>query len=107
MSKIDLARNLNVTKSTVYSWFERDTVPAADVALKVADFLKVPLPYLLDGREESQKRDLTDFEKNLLREARELTQEDKIELMAYIAMKKSLYRMIKADNGKFAIVKDC
>jgi hypothetical protein len=42
-----------------------------------------------------------------LREAADLLPEDKAELMAYIAMKKTLYRALKGDNGKIAIVKDC
>jgi len=49
-SKADLARFLNVRKSTVYSWFERDTIPAADTALKIADFLNVSLEYLVTGK---------------------------------------------------------
>lgn len=109
-SKAELARFLNVRKSTVYSWFERDTVPAADTALKIADYLNVPLEYLVTGeKDESQKSKikLSDFEKNLLKEAASLLPEDKVELMAYIAMKKTMYRTLKADNGKIAIVKDC
>lgn len=49
-SKADIARFLNVRKSTVYSWFERDTIPAADTALKIADFLNVSLEYLVTGK---------------------------------------------------------
>lgn len=109
-SKAELARFLNIRKSTVYSWFERNTVPAADTALKIADFLNVPLEYLITGKKDESKKskiELTDFERNLLREAASLLPEDKAELMAYIAMKKTLYRTLKADNGKTAIVKDC
>ena len=109
-SKADIARFLNVRKSTVYSWFERDTIPAADTALRIADFLNVSLEYLVTGeKDESQKSriKLSDFEKNLLREAADLLPEDKAELMAYIAMKKTMYRALKGDNGKIAIVKDC
>lgn len=109
-SKADIARFLNVRKSTVYSWFERDTIPAADTALRIADFLNVPLEYLITGeRDKAQKAktELSDFERNLLKEAAGLLPEDKTELMAYIAMKKSLYRALKADNGKMAIIKDC
>lgn len=109
-SKADIARFLNVRKSTVYSWFERDTIPAADTALKIADFLNVSLEYLVTGKKDESKKsktELSDFEKNLLREAADLLPEDKVELLAYIAMKKSMYRALKGDNGKIAIVKDC
>lgn len=109
-SKADLARFLNVRKSTVYSWFERDTIPAADTALKIADFLNVSLEYLVTGKKDESKKsktELSDFEKNLLREAAGLLPEDKVELMSYIEMKKNLYRALRGDNGKIAIVKDC
>lgn len=109
-SKADIARFLNVRKSTVYSWFERDTIPAADTALKIADFLNVSLEYLVTGEKDESKKsktELSDFEKNLLKESADLLPEDKVELMAYIDMKKSMYRALKGDNGKIAIVKDC
>jgi transcriptional regulator with XRE-family HTH domain len=109
-SKADLARFLNVRKSTVYSWFERDTIPAADTALKIADFLNVSLEYLVTGKKDESKKsktELSDFEKNLLKESAGLLPEDKVELMSYIEMKKNLYRALRGDNGKIAIVKDC
>jgi len=109
-SKADLARFLNVRKSTVYSWFERDTIPAADTALRIADFLNVSLEYLVTGKKDESKKsktELSDFEKNLLKESADLLPEDKVELMAYIDMKKKMYRALRGDNGKIAIVKDC
>lgn len=48
-TKADLARFLEIHKSTVYSWWERDTIPAADTALKIARFLNVSLEYLITG----------------------------------------------------------
>lgn len=109
-SKADIARFLNVRKSTVYSWFERDTIPAADTALRIADFLNVSLEYLVTGKKDESKKsriELSDFEKNLLKESADLLPEDKVELMAYIDMKKKMYRALRGDNGKMAIVKDC
>ena len=49
-TKADLARFLEIRKSTVYSWWERDTIPAADTALKIARFLNVSLEYLITGK---------------------------------------------------------
>jgi transcriptional regulator with XRE-family HTH domain len=108
-TRAELARYLGTRQSTVESWLKRDSVPAADTALKIARFLNVPLEYLIDGTraEERKSVQLSDYEKRLLEESRELTQEDKAELLAYIAMKKSMYKILKADNGNFAIVKDC
>lgn len=108
-TRAELARHLGTRQSTIESWLKRDSIPAADTALKIARFLNVPLEYLIDGTraEERKSARLSDYEKRLLEESRELTQEDKAELLAYIAMKKSMYKILKADNGNFAIVKDC
>ena len=108
-TQADLARFLSVSQSSVQQWLQKGSIPAADTALKIARFLNVPLEYLIDGtRAEGRKSArLSDYEKRLLEESRELTQEDKAELLAYIAMKKSMYKILKADNGNFAIVKDC
>ena len=108
-TQADLARFLNVSQSSVQQWLQKGSIPAADTALKIARFLDVPLEYLIDGTraEERKPVQLSDYEKRLLEGSRELTQEDKAELLAYIAMKKSMYKILKADNGNFAIVKDC
>ena len=108
-TQADLARFLNVSQSSVQQWLQKGSIPAADTALKIARFLDVPLEYLIDGTRPEEKKpvQLSDYEKRLLEGSRELTQEDKAELLAYIAMKKSMYKILKADNGNFAIVKDC
>ena len=108
-TQADLARFLNVSQSSVQQWLQKGSIPAADTALKIARFLDVPLEYLIDGTRAEERKPvrLSDYEKRLLEESRELTQEDKAELLAYIAMKKSMYKILKADNGNFAIVKDC
>ena len=35
-------------------WIKRDSIPSADTALKVADFLGVPLSYLITGEKEPE-----------------------------------------------------
>lgn len=51
-SQSDLANSIGLKKSTISMWITRDSVPAADVAQRVADFLGVPLRYLLTGERE-------------------------------------------------------
>lgn len=110
VSKAELSRAIEVPDPTVRSWFTKDSIPAADTALKIADFLNVSLEYLVTGEKDESKKskaELSDFEKNLLKESADLLPEDKVELMAYIDMKKTMYRALRGDNGKIAIVKDC
>lgn len=109
-SQADLARHLGVRQSTVQTWIQRGSIPAADTALRIADFLNVSLEYLVTGKLPESKKpkiEISDFNKELMREADGLIPEDKTELLAYIRMKKSLYVTLRADNGKTAIVKDC
>lgn len=110
VSKAELSRAIEVPDPTVRSWFTKDSIPAADTALKIARFLNVSLEYLITGKKDESKKskiELSDFEKSLLDEVAGLLPEDKVELMAYIEMKKTLYRTLRGDNGKLAIVKDC
>ena len=110
VSKAELSRAIEVPDPTVRSWFTKDSIPAADTALRIADFLNVSLEYLVTGKKDESKKsktELSDFEQNLLKESAGLLPEDKAELMAYIDMKKKMYRAWRGDNGKIAIVKDC
>lgn len=48
-TKSQLAESLGINSAVISMWIKRDSVPAADTALKVARFLNVPLEYLLTG----------------------------------------------------------
>ena len=47
-----LAEYLGVNKAAISMWIKRDSIPAADTAYKVAQFLGVSLEYLLTGQKE-------------------------------------------------------
>lgn len=50
VSKAELSRAIEVPDPTVRSWFSKDSIPAADTALKIARFLNVSLEYLITGK---------------------------------------------------------
>lgn len=50
VSKAELSRAIEVPDPTVRSWFTKDSIPAADTALKIARFLNVSLEYLITGK---------------------------------------------------------
>ncbi|WP_147612305.1 helix-turn-helix transcriptional regulator [Treponema pectinovorum] len=52
----ELADFLKVRPSTVNAWIIRNSMPAVDVAYKVAKYLNVSLEYLLTGNNEYQKK---------------------------------------------------
>ena len=47
----ELSRNLGLASSVIYAWKMRDSVPRADIAVKVADHLHTTVEYLINGTE--------------------------------------------------------
>ena len=68
--KSDIVHSLNLADSTVRSWWAKDSIPAADVAYKVAQFLGVSLEYLLTGekKEEAPKTPFIPLPKDISRQ---------------------------------------
>lgn len=46
----DLSKILGVTSSVVYSWKLRESIPRADIAVKVAEVLDTSVEYLINGK---------------------------------------------------------
>ena len=97
MRKSDIVKGLGIPDSTVRSWWSRDAMPAADIALKVARFLGVSLEYLIDGtesekviiREESPR--ISESDKKLLEIFKELSETDREEIEEIMQMKIKRY----------------
>lgn len=53
-TKSELADYCGLTRSAFSMWITRNSIPAADTALKVARFLNVSVEYLIDGVEKDQ-----------------------------------------------------
>lgn len=53
-TKSELADYCGLTRSAFSMWITRNSIPSADVALKVARFLNVSVEYLIDGVEKDQ-----------------------------------------------------
>ena len=77
-TRVDLSKNVNVTTQTISHWSTRGTIPAADIALKIADYLNVSLEYLLYGTEKTFSND----ELNLISRYRDFTPEQKTTVKA-------------------------
>lgn len=59
----DLVRLTGKAKGTVWNWVERKTIPQADDAVKIADYLGVSVRYLVTGEEDGM---LSERERELL-----------------------------------------
>lgn len=53
--RADLCRALGISEGTVRNW-KKGVMPAADTALKIAQYLDVSLEYLITGKENQEIR---------------------------------------------------
>lgn len=72
---IELAKELNISKSVVSSWKSRNTNPPAEMIEKIANFLNVSIIYLITGKE--NEFDLSKEEINLLHKYNLLNERNK------------------------------
>lgn len=62
LNRVALADAIGIKPQNISAWSVRGTVPAGDICLKVAEFLKVSAVWLITGKEEG----LSNEEKKLL-----------------------------------------
>jgi transcriptional regulator with XRE-family HTH domain len=81
----DFYQYANINSQSLINWDERGSMPAADTAIKMADFLNVSVRWLITGTEDPS---ITQEELDLLMLFRELDdQDDRAEIVAIIQLK--------------------
>jgi transcriptional regulator with XRE-family HTH domain len=80
----DLVAAIGANRGVLTNWDKRGTVPAADIALKIADYLGVSVRWLITGEDE---QDLTLEERNLLVKYQSLDQRGRFEVNALLDAK--------------------
>jgi SOS-response transcriptional repressor LexA len=70
----ELAKFLNISAQSFVDWRKRGNLPSADIALKIAKFLKVSVEYLITGKDEAG---LTPEQQDLLQNYDKLDKRDK------------------------------
>lgn len=73
ITKTELANKLNIRWPTLSEWAKNGSIPAADIALKIADYLNVSLEWLITGKE--KENTITMEQKELLELCAKLTPE--------------------------------
>lgn len=81
MSQKQLARELNCSQSTVGFWETGERIPSFEKLQTIANFFGVTVDYLLDRETERDPIQLDDFSYALFNETKDLTEEDKQQLM--------------------------
>lgn len=82
LKRIALCEYLGLTHSALTDWNKRGTIPAADICLKIAEYLGTSVEYLVTGKEKNLSsveltqeeeevldvwEDLNDFQKNTIK----------------------------------------
>ena len=62
LKRASLCSDLGLSSTAITDWARRGTVPAGDICLKIADYLKVSAVWLITGKEEGMSNE----EKKLL-----------------------------------------
>jgi transcriptional regulator with XRE-family HTH domain len=83
-----LADNGKFRVENIAKWKTRNSIPAGDVLLGIADYLGVSMRWLLTGEDDSG---LASDERDLVSSYRRLDERDRQEIIAIIAVKLNLY----------------
>lgn len=82
VSKSELAEKIGIRRPTISEWKKNGSIPAADICLKIAEYLGTTVEYLVTGKEKESGsaaltaeeeevlnvwEDLNDFQKNTIK----------------------------------------
>ena len=56
----DIYNDLGIAKNIIGQWKQRGTIPSADTALKIAQYLNTTVEYLLTGKESDEYKNKYD-----------------------------------------------
>lgn len=85
LKRISLCDDLEITHSALTDWKKRGTIPSGDVCLKIARYLDVSPEWLLGGEErKGGEAVLSEEEKSVLRQFKNLTEEQKCAISALL-----------------------
>lgn len=63
ITRVQLAPKVGISPATISAWYTRGTVPAADVAIRIATYLGISVEWLITGHD---PEGLTEEDRNLL-----------------------------------------
>lgn len=88
LTQKELAEDLGLRRPTLSDWKKNGAVPAADICLRIAEYLGVSVEWLVTGKETA----LTSEEKTLLKQWKILTPDQKDTLLTLLNKWESEYQ---------------
>lgn len=101
--RADLCRALGISEGTVRNW-KKGVMPAADTALKIAQYLDVSLEYLITGKEKGTEKKIKKSDSDFLESFKKLPEPDREEIKAILKMKLQRYEREEKKEGLFCNV---
>lgn len=101
--RADLCRALGISEGTVRNW-KKGVMPAADTALKIAQYLDVSLEYLITGKEKETEKKIKKSDLEFLESFKKLPEPDREEIKAILKMKLQRYEREEKKEGLFCDV---
>ena len=104
ITKNKLLTDLHLSKNSFLNWSERGNIPSAEVVQKIADYLDVPLDYLLGRTDDSNQKPgetnirFDEFEFAMHNETKDLSDDDKNMLLDMARILKN--RIMEKNNSK-------
>ena len=96
MTRKELLATVGTNRGAITNWDARGTVPAADVALKIADHLGVSIRWLLTGEDESG---YNLDERNVVTKYRHLDEQGQYEIKLLLDAKLTVLEKKQASAG--------
>lgn len=90
ITQLNLSMKIGITQETISAYINDKAKPSADTLIKLANHFNTTTDYILDRTdvncriENIKPKDLTNNEFNIISKYRNLTDEDKIKIEAYI-----------------------
>lgn len=93
LKRTAFADEVGIKNQSITDWEKRGTIPAGDVCLRMADFLDVPVEWLISGKTEGG---ISDEELELVRKFRRLKPGNKNAVSVFIS---ALYAQDRAESA--------
>ena len=84
MQQQTLAQKAGVTEAAVSHYVKGDRIPRASVMARIADSLGTTSEFLMNGAEVDSKKEVTYAKRLIARNVKQMTKEEKIEIMAIL-----------------------
>lgn len=94
-TRTHLAEVIGITNQSFSDWKKRGTIPSADIVLKIANYFKVSIDWLINGNE---TKELSHEDTSFIFKLRQLSEKDKNTVLGLIDLLHNQEQLEKIKN---------